>query len=118
MGYRKPCNLDSMPPKLKAPKRVNFYLPEELIKAIKYTAYTEEIAMSEIGRVAIWEWLERHAPEGPAIVMKDWDKWKALWRERMNSLMTEFEEQVERNAVHHWLGQEKRKKQNKKADEQ
>lgn len=79
-----------MSPALKGPKRVNVYLPEPLIAALRDMSAVNDMSMSEVVRVALWEYIERTHPD-IELQLETWEQWHGLWESRVYSLLEEVQ---------------------------
>lgn len=73
--------------------RLSLYMPRELHQHLWHAAETLDISLSQIARVALAEWYERHFP-GDKLLIKDWTTWRDLWGERLGSLVDEMQQQA------------------------
>lgn len=78
-----------MAPTLEGPKRVNVYLPEALVAAVKDLAAHNSMSMSEVVRVALWEYVIRAHPD-VGLNIGDLGQWQDSWESRVHSLTQEL----------------------------
>ena len=76
-------------PKLQEPGRITLYIPAALHAALRDISETRDMSMSEVARVALWEYIERTHPD-VQVTIGTWVEWDDLWASRMYSLMEEL----------------------------
>lgn len=82
---------------LNEPVRVSFVVPRDFRELLRDSADYVGMSMSELIRVAIYEYIDRHNPARRPLV-NNWTDWRRLWESRHFSLMVELQEQALRLA--------------------
>lgn len=71
--------------------RLSLYMPRELHEKLWAASDVLDISLSEIARVALSEWYEKHFP-GDKLFIESWAVWRDLWGERLASLVDEMQQ--------------------------